>query len=70
MMSHDLVAVAAVQAMRCDVKVYYIIFSDFMTFYFILFTVFDWSHVQVNVALATITQEVNGFSKNKISCIQ
>ena len=33
-------------------------------------TVFDRSHVQVNVVLATITQEVNGFSKNKISSIQ
>ena len=33
-------------------------------------TVFDWSHVQINVVLAIITQEVNGFSKNKISCIQ
>ena len=31
-MSHDLVAV---QATRCDVKVYYINFSDFMAFYFI-----------------------------------
>ena len=34
MMSHDFVAVATVQETRCDVMVYYIIFSDFMTFYF------------------------------------
>ena len=33
-MSRDLVAM---QAIRYDVKVYYVIFSDFMTFYFILF---------------------------------